>query len=108
MPLDLGNRAEAPPLTEDDALYRFRMRALALATELGKGRMSGDRDPPLHLLPVEGSGAPFGPEILQPRERRRPTMANQTSPFIEQRVVALALGHPRVRTVSLAMSRIRP
>jgi hypothetical protein len=36
----------------------------------------------------------FGPEILMPRERRRPKMANQTSPFIEQRVVAFALGHP--------------
>src|SRR6266542_5155262 len=36
----------------------------------------------------------FGPEILRPRERRRPRMANQTSPFVEQRVVAFALGHP--------------
>ena len=36
----------------------------------------------------------FGPEILMPRERRRPKMANQTSPFVEQRVVAFALGHP--------------
>src|SRR2546426_4363821 len=37
----------------------------------------------------------FGPEILRPRERRRPRMANQTSPFVEQREVAFALGHPR-------------
>src|SRR5207245_1204998 len=36
----------------------------------------------------------FGPEILRPRERRRPKMANQTSPFVEQRVLAFALGHP--------------
>src|SRR5437763_1577213 len=36
----------------------------------------------------------FGPEILRPRERRRPRMANQTSPFVEQRVVAFSLGHP--------------
>jgi hypothetical protein len=36
----------------------------------------------------------FGPEILRPRERRRPKMANQTSPFIEQRVVAFSLGQP--------------
>lgn len=32
----------------------------------------------------------FGPEILRPRERRRPRMANQTSPFVEQGIVAPA------------------
>jgi Homeodomain-like domain len=35
-----------------------------------------------------------GPEILRPRERRVPRMANATSPLVEQRVVAFALGHP--------------
>jgi hypothetical protein len=29
-----------------------------------------------------------GPEILRPRERRVPRMANATSPLVEQRVVA--------------------
>jgi transposase InsO family protein len=36
----------------------------------------------------------YGPEILRPRERRPPRMANQTSVLVEQRVVAFALGHP--------------
>src|SRR5206468_12378857 len=36
----------------------------------------------------------FGPEILRPRERRVPRMANATSPLVEQRVVAFSLGHP--------------
>jgi transposase InsO family protein len=35
-----------------------------------------------------------GPEILRPRERRVPRMANATSPLVEQRVVAFALGTP--------------
>jgi Winged helix-turn helix len=35
-----------------------------------------------------------GPEILRPRERRTPRMANATSPLVEQRVIAFALGHP--------------
>src|SRR5258708_23696526 len=35
-----------------------------------------------------------GPEMLRPRERRAPRMPNATSPLIEQRVVAFALGHP--------------
>jgi len=36
----------------------------------------------------------FGPDILMPRELGRPKMGNKTSPFIEQRVIAFALGHP--------------
>jgi len=38
-----------------------------------------------------------GPEVLRPRERRVPQMANQTSVLVEQRVVAFALGHPGFR-----------
>jgi hypothetical protein len=69
-------------LTQDDALYRFRLRAQALAQELGNVRPAcrAIADPSIHVLPVESPGAPFGPEILSPRERGRPKMANQTSP----------------------------
>jgi hypothetical protein len=35
-----------------------------------------------------------GPQILRPRERRVPRMANASSVLVEQRVVAFALGHP--------------
>jgi transposase InsO family protein len=35
-----------------------------------------------------------GLEILRPRERRRPRMPQQLSPFVEERIVAFALGHP--------------
>jgi transposase InsO family protein len=35
-----------------------------------------------------------GLEILRPRERRRPRLPNQLSPFLEERIVAYALGHP--------------
>jgi transposase len=35
-----------------------------------------------------------GLEILRPRERRRPRLPNQLSPFVEERIVAFALGHP--------------
>ena len=76
-------------MTEDDALYRFRPRALALATELGNVR-AACRAMGIHpstFYRWRGQVLRFGPEILRPRERRRPRMANQTSPFIEQRVV---------------------
>src|SRR6266508_3486697 len=35
-----------------------------------------------------------GLEILRPRERRRPRLPNQLSPFLEERIVAFSLGHP--------------
>jgi hypothetical protein len=83
-------------LTQDDALYRFRLRALALATELGNVR-AACRAMGIHpstFYRWRSQVLRFGPEILMPRERRRPKMANQTSPFIEQRVIAFALGQP--------------
>ena len=83
-------------MTTDDALYRFRLRALALAQELGNVR-AACRAMGIHpstFYRWRAQVLRFGPEILRPRERRRPKMANQTSPFIEQRVLAFSLGQP--------------
>ena len=41
-----------------------------------------------------GGSERHGLEILRPRERRRPRMPQQLSPFVEERIVAFALGHP--------------
>jgi Homeodomain-like domain len=49
-----------------------------------------------------------GPEILRPRERRMPRMANATSPLIEQRVVAFALGHPGFGPARIAAELAQP
>ena len=49
----------------------------------------------------------FGPEVRRPRERRRPRMAKQTSPFVEQRVVAFALGQPAVLGWAVKGSNLR-
>jgi Homeodomain-like domain len=49
-----------------------------------------------------------GPEILRPRERRVPRMANATSPLVEQRVVAFALGHPGFGPARIAAELARP
>ena len=83
-------------MTTDDALYRFRLRVFALAAELGSVR-AACRAMDIHPSTYyrwRRQLLRFGPEILRPRERRRPRMANQTSSFMEQRVVAFALGHP--------------
>lgn len=50
----------------------------------------------------------YGPEILRPRERRVPRMANQTSVLAEQRVVAFALGHPGFGPARIAAELARP
>ncbi|MQA91601.1 MAG: helix-turn-helix domain-containing protein [Gemmatimonas sp.] len=77
----------APPLTTDDVLFRFRLRALALAEELGSVR-AACRVIGIHpstFYRWRGLALRFGLEMLRPRERRQPRMANATPPFMEHR-----------------------
>jgi hypothetical protein len=83
-------------VTQDDLLYRFRLRVFAMAADLGNVR-AACRAMGIHPSTYyrwKRQLDRHGPEILRPRERRVPRMANATSPLIEQRVVAFALGHP--------------
>ena len=83
-------------MTQDDLLYRFRLRTFAMAAELGNVR-AACRAMGIHPSTYyrwKQQLDRYGPEILRPRERRPPRMANQTSVLVEQRVVAFALGHP--------------
>jgi hypothetical protein len=83
-------------VTQDDLLYRFRLRTFAMAAELGNVR-AACRAMGIHPSTYyrwKHRLDRYGPEILRPRERRTPQMANATSPLVEQRVVAFALGHP--------------
>lgn len=83
-------------MTNDDSLFRFRVRLFALAKELGSVRAA------CRMLGVHHSMyyrwqrqlVRFGPEILRPRERRRPRMPNALSPILEQKVLGLALAYP--------------
>ena len=50
----------------------------------------------------------YGLELLRPRERRRPRMPNATNPFVEQRVVAFALGQPGFGPKRIAAELARP
>lgn len=83
-------------MTEHDALYRFRLRVFALAEELGNARAAcaAMGIHPSTFYRWRRQLVRFGPEILRPRERRSPRMPNATSPLVEQRVIAFALGHP--------------
>lgn len=83
-------------MTPDDRLYRFRQRTLALAEELGNVR-AACRVMGIHpstFYRWRRDAGRYGLELLRPGARRRPRMPDATSPFVEQRVVAFALGQP--------------
>ena len=97
-------------MTQDDLLYRFRLRAFALAAELGNVR-AACRAMGIHPSTYyrwRRQLVRYGPEMLRPRERRAPRMANQTSALVEQRVVAFALGHPGFGPARIAAELARP
>ena len=83
-------------MTNDDLLYRNRLRLFALVQEVGSVRKA------CRLMGVHPSTyyrwrqqlLRSGPEMLRPRERRPPRMPNALSPMLEQRVLAFALAHP--------------
>jgi transposase InsO family protein len=82
-------------VTNDDLLFRHRVRLFARAQEIGVARACRElgyhRSSCYRWRPyVERHGL----EILRPRERRAPRMPNQLPPFLEEKVVAFALGHP--------------
>jgi len=85
-------------LTQDDALFRFRVRVFALAEETGNVRAACKAMGihPSTFYRWRKQVHRFGFDILHPRERRSPRMPNQTSPLVEQKVLAFALAHPTV------------
>lgn len=83
-------------MTDHDVIYRFRLRLLALAEELGNVR-AACRQLGVHhstYYRYRRQAERFGLDILRPRERRRPQMPNQIPRLIEQRVIAFSLAHP--------------
>ena len=82
-------------MSEDDVLFGYRLRVLdhAARTSVSEAcRVFGIHRSTYYVWRrrVERHGL----EILRPRERRRPRLPNQLSPFVEERIVAFALGHP--------------
>lgn len=82
-------------MTQDDALFRFRVRLLSLGQEIGVRaacRAMGVHHSTYYRWKRQADR--FGLDILWPRERRRPRMPNATPQHVEQKVLAFALGHP--------------
>jgi transposase len=97
-------------VTQDDLLYRFRLRVFAIAAELGNVR-AACRAMGIHPSTYyrwKRQLDRYGPEILRPRERRVPRMANATSVLVSQRVVGFALGHPGFGPARIAAELARP
>jgi transposase len=82
-------------MSEDDVLFGYRLRVIdhAARTLVSEAwRVFGIHRSTYCVWKrrVERHGL----EIVRPRERRRPRLPNQLSPFVEERIVAFALGHP--------------
>jgi transposase len=97
-------------VTQDDLLYRFRLRTFAIAAELGTVRAAcrAMGINPSTYYRWKRQLDRHGPEILRPRERRTPRMVNQTSVLVEQRVVAFALGRPGFGQARIAAELAQP
>jgi transposase InsO family protein len=82
-------------VSEDDVLFGYRLRVLdyAARTSVSEAcRVFGIHRSTFYVW--KGRTERHGLGILRPRERRRPRLPNQLSPFVEERIVAFALGHP--------------
>ncbi len=97
-------------MTLDDALYRFRVRMLALAEELGDVRAACRAMGIHHWTSYRWRRdvLRFGLEVPRPRERRRPRMPNATSQLVEQRMVAFAFGQPGFGPARIAAELAKP
>jgi transposase len=96
-------------MTESDVLFGYRLRLFALAAERGVSeacRLMGVHRSSYYRwkAQVERQGL----EMLRPRERRRPQMPNQLPVFLEQKIVAFALGHPGLGPRRIASALGRP
>jgi transposase InsO family protein len=96
-------------MVQDDRFFQYRLRLFARAGEVGVSQACRElgyhrswyyRWKPL----VERHGL----EILRPRERRRPRMPNQVPPWLEERVIAFALGHPGLGPRRIAAQLAQP
>jgi transposase InsO family protein len=82
-------------VSQDDVLFGYRLQLFDYAARSSVSeacRLFGIHRSTYYVWKrrVERHGL----EILRPRERRRPRLPNQLSPFVEERIVAFALGHP--------------
>ena len=97
-------------MTPEDVIYRYRLRTLALAREIGSVR-AACRVMGIHHSTYyrwKSQADSYGLTILRPRERRRPQMPNAISPLVEHRILAFAIGNPGLGPSRIAAELARP
>jgi transposase InsO family protein len=97
-------------VSNDDIIYRFRAALFVRAQEVGVSQAC--REFNVHRSTYYSRLAAvkqWGIDALRPRERRPPQMPNHTPPWVEQRVVAFALGFPGLgpRRIAAELARER-
>lgn len=97
-------------MSNDDIIYRFRVALFVRAQEVGVSQAC--REFNVHRSTYYsrlGAVKRWGMDALRARERRPPQMPNHTPPWVEQRVVAFALGFPGLgpRRVAAELARER-
>jgi transposase len=96
-------------MSRDDVLFGYRLQLSDLAGRIGVSaacRRFGVHRSTYYRWKAQIER--HGLEVLRPRERRRPKMPNQLSPLVEERIVALALGHPGLGPKRIAAELARP
>jgi len=96
-------------MSDDDVLHRFRVALFARAGQVGVTQAC--REFGVHRSTYyrwRQKVQAWGLDALRPRERRKPRMPNQTPPWVEQRVVAFALGYPGFGPRRIAAELARP
>lgn len=79
-------------MTQEDVLYRIRLRTMALGREMGNVRAA------CRVMGIHPSTyyrwrrqlVRYGVEALRPRERRVPRMPNAFPPILEHKILAFA------------------
>lgn len=82
-------------MSNDDVIFRMRVALFAHAERVGVSQAC--RDFGVHRSTYyrwKPRVKQWGVDALRPRERRKPQMPNQVPPWVEERVVAFALGFP--------------
>ncbi|MPZ22005.1 MAG: helix-turn-helix domain-containing protein [Dehalococcoidia bacterium] len=97
-------------MSDDDVLHRFRVALFAHAGQVGVAQAC--REFGVHRSTYyrwRQKVQQWGLDALRPRERRKPRMPNKTPPWIEQRVVAFALGFPGFgpRRIAAELARLQ-
>jgi transposase InsO family protein len=97
-------------MTDDDLLFRFRLRLFGLARELGSVRAAcramGVHPSTYYRWKEQVDRG--GLEMLRPRERRPPRMPTAISVLVAQRIIAFSLGHPGFGPARISAELARP